>query len=243
MKLDTARLARSIALLAWAVFFDWLWLSGNATSFVGPRTMWVVPFGAIVLSGAAIAYTAGLRPTASPNPPSVRELLGLLALVAPILAVLVVPKPSLGALAVERKDSARAATSTQPAPEASLELDIEQDSSENAFSAIALVDKSPELGENYGVYDGARVRLLGLVSKAPSRPGERFEISRFTTSCCAADALPYTVRVRPAPGLVTAVWPTDSWLEVEGTVRRDSRGFEFVAERASVRDEPQNPYL
>lgn len=244
MKVDTARLARSLALLAWAGFFDWLWLSGSATSFVGPRTIWVVPFGAIVLTAAALGYVAGIRTSATPSRPSVRELLGLLALVAPILAVLVVPKPSLGALAVERKESTRAATAAIPAPESDYGLDVAQDSPDDAFTAILLVDQSPELAESYGVYDGARVKLLGLVSTAPSRPGEGFEISRFTASCCAADAVPSTVRVKPGPGLRSGIWPTDTWLEAVGVVRREAGGgFVLVAERASQEEEPADPYL
>ncbi len=217
---------------------------GNATSFVGPRTYWVVPFGAIVLTASALAYATGTLTRATPSRPSVGELLGLVALIAPILAVLVVPKPSLGALAVEHKESTRAATAAVPAPEDDYGLDIAQDTSDSAFSAIALVDQSPELAESYGVYDGARVKLTGLVSKSSSRPGANFEISRFSTSCCAADALPYTVRVKPGAGLRTGIWPTDTWLEVGGVVRREpGAGFVFVADRASQVEEPDNPYL
>jgi uncharacterized repeat protein (TIGR03943 family) len=241
---DRLRLARALALLAWAAFFDWLWLSGSAASFVGPRTIWVVPFGAIVLTGAALAYAAGIRRSTTASKPSVSQLLGLVALLAPILAVIIVPKPSLGALAVERKESARAAATARPAPDGDAGLDIAQDSASTAFSGIAIADEAPELADSYGVYDGARVKLLGLVSKAPGRPGDGFEISRFSTSCCAADALPYTVRVRPGPKLRTGVWPTDTWVEVAGPVRRErGGGFVLVAERATQQEEPADPYL
>ncbi len=43
MRMDWGCVIRGVSLLAWAGFFDWLWLSGRAGDYVGPRTAWVVP--------------------------------------------------------------------------------------------------------------------------------------------------------------------------------------------------------
>ena len=59
MRLDWPRIVRGTALLAWAAFFDWLWLSGRSGDYVGPRTAWVVPFGGIVLTVATLLYPRG----------------------------------------------------------------------------------------------------------------------------------------------------------------------------------------
>ncbi len=80
MTLDWVRLVRGLALLAWAGFFDWLWLSGRAGDYVGPRTAWVVPFGGIVLTITALLYLRGVRAGERSRAPSLLESLGLLAL-------------------------------------------------------------------------------------------------------------------------------------------------------------------
>lgn len=242
MKIDPSRLARALTFLAWAGFFDWLWLSGAASSYVGPRTTWVVPFGAVVLTVSAVAYLAGVR-TAVPGPRlSPAELLGLLALLAPILAVVVVPDPSLGALAVERKQSARAPV-PPPSPEDRV-YDVAESDPGNALLSVALADADPKYADTYGVYDGARIELFGLVSRQAAAPGAPFELSRFQASCCAADAIPYTARIRPAPGFTPRSHPTDAWVQVSGVVRAvPGGGFVVEAERAERRSEPSDPYL
>ena len=61
MRLDWTRLLRGVALLSWALFFDWLCLSGRSSLYVGPRTTWVVTFGAITLTAAAVLYLLSVR--------------------------------------------------------------------------------------------------------------------------------------------------------------------------------------
>ena len=54
-------LARTVVLVTWAAFFDWLWLSGASGRFVGPRTAWVVLFGAATLTAVAALHLAMSR--------------------------------------------------------------------------------------------------------------------------------------------------------------------------------------
>jgi uncharacterized membrane protein YcgQ (UPF0703/DUF1980 family) len=82
------------------------------------------------------------------------------------------------------------------------------------------------------------VRIDGLVSK--ERDGDTFELSRFLASCCAADAMPYSIRVEPpadAPPLELS-----QWFEVVGTLRGADGGFVVVAEQLRPIDRPANPY-
>lgn len=81
MTIDRSRMLRAFALGAWALFFNWLWLSGHGASYAAPRTAWVITFGAIALSIATVAYLLTAR-TAHPGPgPSWRELAATTALV------------------------------------------------------------------------------------------------------------------------------------------------------------------
>jgi hypothetical protein len=76
---DWTRVLRGVGLLAWAVFFDYLWLSGRSADYVGPRTTWVVVFGAITLTAASLLYLSGALTRANSERPSAREL-GLLVI-------------------------------------------------------------------------------------------------------------------------------------------------------------------
>ena len=88
---------RAAALLAWGGFLTWLWLSGRASNYIGSRTAWVVPFGAIGLLGCGIACLIAARGHAR------RDWWGAALLVTPIVAVLLTPSPQLGAYAAQRK--------------------------------------------------------------------------------------------------------------------------------------------
>ena len=48
-----ARMARIVAVGGWTAFFWVIWLSGDAGRYLGERTLWVVPFGAVA---TAIAF-------------------------------------------------------------------------------------------------------------------------------------------------------------------------------------------
>ena len=229
MRFDWTRLVRGAALLAWAGFFDWLWLSGRAGDYVGPKTAWVVPFGGIVLTITALLYLRGTRAHEPARGPSARELVGLLALLAPLLLVAAAPSSSLGALAVERKRSSgdqRAAVNR---------LDRTADLT---LYDIAVANSSTEYAAERDIRDGVKVTIDGLVSKESD--GETFEFSRFLASCCAADAMPYSIRVQPSAD--SPPLELSQWLEVTGTLRSTDGGFVVVADEIRPIERPANPY-
>jgi hypothetical protein len=68
MRLDWTRLIRGLALLAWALFFDFLWLTDRGSLYVGPRTTWVVAFGGITLTPRrSCTCPASARASARPS--------------------------------------------------------------------------------------------------------------------------------------------------------------------------------
>jgi uncharacterized repeat protein (TIGR03943 family) len=229
MKVDWVRIVRGVALLAWAGFFDWLWLSGRAGDYVGPRTAWVVPFGGIVLTLAALLHLRAVRRSEHARAPSLTESLGLLALLAPLLLVAAAPSSSLGALAVERKRS----TGDQLAA-----VDRLGERATLSLYDIAVASSSVEYAREHGVETGVRVDIDGLVSTTPE--GGTFELSRFLASCCAADAMPYSIRVEPPPGAPEP--KLSDWHRVAGTLEQRAEGFVLVAETMKKIDRPPNPY-
>jgi uncharacterized membrane protein YcgQ (UPF0703/DUF1980 family) len=71
------------------------------------------------------------------------------------------------------------------------------------------------------------------------------EITRFITACCAADAVPATVKVAADPELKTLPHlSADTWVQVKGIVAIvPSRKYGALASSVEAIDEPGNPYL
>jgi uncharacterized repeat protein (TIGR03943 family) len=231
MNVDWVRLVRAAALIGWAAFFDWLWLSDRAGEYVGPRTAWVVPFGGIVLTIAAVLYLRGARRSGveESRPASAGELLGLVALLAPLLLVAAAPASSLGALAVDRKRS----SGDQVAAVNRLEK-----TADVSLYDIAGANASEEYARDNDIRPGLRVDVDGLLSKQAE--SGTLELSRFLASCCAADAMPFSVDVQP-PGDAPD-YELSQWLQVSGTLERIGGSLVIVAEQMKPIERPSNPY-
>jgi putative membrane protein len=231
--IDSSRAIRTAVLAAWTTFFIYLYLSGEISRYLGPRTYWVVTFGAIVLGVAAIAHAVTLRRTEPAPRPSVREVIGYVALVAPLLAVLVVPAPELGSLAANRKNTGGALTGVSsvvpPKPSADREI---------SFLEIHFANGSKEFADAVGLVDGYEISLVGFVSRSAETPEGAFDLTRFYVSCCAADAIPYSVVVVDAPDQ-----ELDTWIRVSGHLELRGSTFVLVAEETEGVAEPKDPYL
>lgn len=221
MRLDWTRVMRASALIAWAAFFDWLWLSGRAATYVGPRTGWVVVFGAITLTAAALLYAAGVRTRHRTGPPPASELGRLGIVVAPILLAIMAPAVSLGAQAVEVKRGADGAASTSRLADYDGEVRLYE---------LAAAAVNPEWARTRGIEPGMKVAFNGFVSRT-ERAG-RLELSRFIATCCAADAVPYTVQVELPEGAPELA--ENDWVEVRGTLIEGPGEPAFQVTAASV---------
>jgi hypothetical protein len=225
--------ARLLALVLWAVFVDWLWLSGEWRAYVGPRTAWIMPFGSVALTAAALTLAAvRTRSGASPEL-SARSLAGALVLCAPMSLLAIAPGSTLGAYAVARRT---------PASAADLPLPDHRPGAAPSLFEVAVAGARPDVASARGIRDGMHVELRGLVSAA--RGARDIDLSRFLSNCCAADALVYTVPVdlRGAGLDDEQPFPLDAWLRVSGTLRREGRGLELTADRVEEIDPPDNPF-
>ena len=99
---------------------------------------------------------------------------------------------------------------------------------------------SAEYADALGVTDGLDVELMGFVTHPPGTESGSFGLTRFYISCCAADAVPFTVVVRPTTDQAFA---DDTWLSIQGTLAREGDGFILEPARIDPVEEPSAPYL
>jgi uncharacterized repeat protein (TIGR03943 family) len=91
------------------------------------------------------------------------------------------------------------------------------------FVTLALYDPDHQLEDQI-------VRLTGFVT-SPRGPDGEVRLTRFTLSCCAADAWATSVTLR---GLAGPPPPDDTWVTVEGTWRPDPSGHEPPAPTLAI---------
>ena len=233
MRLDL-RTVRAIGLIAWGALFGWLWLTGESVRYLGPRTQWVVPVGAVGLTLAAAGYLRATRhePSARARP---LELLGLVALIVPILAAATLAHAQLGSLAASNKLSSRGIDPSALARLAS------RDAHDIGFLQLNAAGRDSGLSRELGLSEGSPVRLLGFVSSEPTG-GAPYELSRFYITCCVADAVPVGVHVlKGATGHVQV--HRNDWLDVTGILNRGDREWVVHAVRVRHVDAPSDPYL
>jgi uncharacterized repeat protein (TIGR03943 family) len=235
--MNTSRSVRALVLALWSAFFAYLWVSDEMVRYLGPRTYWVVPFGCITLGAAAAAQLASAwrdrERGAGPWGMSRGDLMGVVALLVPIVAVIAVPSAELGALAVSRKAPGAGAASTLAAPSAS------ERGRPPSFIDVYYANESVEYARSLGIGEGTELRLTGFVSE--SLGPDEFVLTRFYVSCCAADAIPYSVTV--LTGANHAGFPENSWVRVSGELGTDGDEFKLMAETLEEIEQPDSPYL
>ena len=235
MRLNVRNL-RILVLLSWSAFLGWLWLSGQVLGYLGPRTSWVVTFGAIALTVATVGYMlTSSRSGDAERPVATRQVLASFAMLTPILMAMMLSGSSLGALAAANKLSARGVDL------ASLAESLSSGNSEVSFLQIRAASDSPETAESLGIQTGQQVTLTGLVMEANRDPSAPFELGRFYITCCVADALPVSVSVYPT--LDKGRYSKDDWLEVKGALAQQDGKLVVEAESVDPVPQPSNPYL
>jgi putative membrane protein len=235
---DGRRALRGGVLAAWAAFFTWLWVTGEIARYLGPRTYWVVPFGALLLGAAALMHVVALRVVDRRPRPSTMDVVGAVMLIVPLIAVGIVPSAKLGSLAASRKSTAASfADVGSPAVTGPIEP-IENPT----FRDIAYAEQSERYAITIGLEPGRRVELLGFVDDEPDGPEGTFQLTRFYVSCCAADAIPYSTAIDP-PGSGPAEFPDDVWVRAAGKLERRGDRLVVVADQLERVPEPEKPYL
>jgi uncharacterized repeat protein (TIGR03943 family) len=232
MNIDARRLARAVVLSVWAGFFIWLRTSGEVTRYLGPRTYWVVTFGGAVLAAGALVHFATVRSERPNPPPKLGEGLSMLLLILPVLAVVMVPSADLGALAASRRNAATGiASASAIIPEPDTEREVQ-------FLDIHYANQAESYAAAMGIVEGLEIELTGFVTHPSGLDVGAFALTRFYVSCCAADAIPYSVTVAGESD-----YPDDTWLHVSGSLTRVGGRFVLSPEAVERVAKPKDPYL
>lgn len=238
MSFDLRRSMRTLVLAVWASFFIWMIWSGEIYRYIGPRTYWVIYFGAFALTLALFSQLLGYRQAAPHNASSVKEFLGLGVLLVPILVVLVIPTPKLGAQAAATKSSGGIASSS------ALRATSLAPGQEVSFVEINYASESDDYAASIGLSDGYEVELTGFVTHPEGLGQYAFALTRFTIFCCAADVIPYSVNIDVSSAKsLAADFDDDTWLTVKGEVSKAGSEYVVIATDIKKVPEPDDPYI
>jgi uncharacterized repeat protein (TIGR03943 family) len=229
---DPRRVLRATILVVWTSFFIWLLVTGEVYRYIGLRTHWVVVFGAITLTIATVAQVLSLRSERSPQSPTRGEVAGYVLLLCPVLVVLMIPAPSLGALAASRKATGGVLSSDALIPPPS--------GGQVSFVDIHFASASERYAADAGISDGYRVELTGFVTHPGGTPAGGFALTRFFISCCAADAIPYSVEVQPGSA---GTFDDNTWLTISGALYKTGDQYVLRADDVAKVPEPKDPYI
>jgi uncharacterized repeat protein (TIGR03943 family) len=225
-----ARIARGAVLGLWALCFLVLWSTGTSGRYLGPRTQWIVPFGAVVLALAVVAYAYGYLRSRRAGPAlTMREAASLFALLVPLAAILLVPHAALGSFAASRKGGISFSFVRPHAP---------AKPSEASFLDIRIAEGDRDFAADAGIRPGLRVRLLGFVVGVKGVPPGTFQLARFYIACCIADAEAVGV-----PVATHRAFRPNTWLDVSGMLERRGKRFVVVPARIVRVRAPKQPYL
>ena len=222
-----ARLAITAALLAWAAVFWVLILLDRSSLYLSPRTSWVVPVGAILLTIAGLGRLATSR---APVAEAVGrgQAWGLGIILLPVVAILVLPPTNLGSFAASRRQVVGGSFATTG--EIGAEVSLEE---------VASASWSPEARRALFTRAGSPVDFVGIVARRGGMPPDEFYLTRFIVSCCVADALGVQVRVVGAPGGLAE----DEWVRVRGTIYPLKDDVLVAASSVQRVPRPDHPYL
>ena len=225
----TKRAVTAGMLLGWGAFLAWMAISNNMARFLGPRTYWVAWFGAAML--LVSGFVSAVHAVRAPGPKAGRaDWAGVVLLLVPIALVLALPSPQLGAQAASRKAvGVGALAGFVPPPTRGEEIGLE----EIHYAAV-----SREYADHVGIVEGAEVDLAGFVTHPKNMEQGTYSLTRFYISCCAADAVPYSVAIVADEDL-----PDDTWLNITGTLVRVGEVFLVEPTQIEEIDEPSTPYL
>ncbi|HEY3265035.1 MAG TPA: TIGR03943 family protein [Actinomycetota bacterium] len=228
---STSRLAGAAVLAAWAVLFWFLLLSGRDALYLSTRTAWVVPVGAVLLTGASVGRLASAR-TRTPAPMTLREAWALAFMVVPVVLVLALPPATLGSFSAGKRAgfaSAGIATSAGDAGTGAISLIDVAAAQTTKEGETALAGRA---GEN--------VDLVGFVVRYADTPADELLLTRYIVTCCVADATVAQVRVvNVQPGAFSA----NQWVDVKGAIYPLGREIIVNASSVVAVPRPEHPYL
>jgi uncharacterized repeat protein (TIGR03943 family) len=227
-----------------------LYLGGSdaALAYVKAGLQPLLVASGVILMGLVVAAVLRYRREQDGHQPHGPRVAWLLAL--PPLALVLIAPPALGAFAASRQPiqpppTIQASPTRPTAPGSDLFPPLIPPSNGSAVP-LTLAEFLARDYEEPHTLAGVRIRLVGFVAPQP-RGQAGYLLTRFSISCCAADATALRVAIRGDP----VARPSDTWLEVEGRWQQrtsddpDQRASDtamLLAESVRVIKQPSEPY-
>lgn len=159
-------------------------------------------------------------------------------LLAAIVGFIVSPQPLASQKALQRGIAENAVTMTRSNPQTFRPNSRPEQRQLIDWVRTLNVYPEPE------AYSGQAVNVDGFVVRPEGFPTGYYLIARFAITCCAADAYPLGLPVKPAPG--DTEHPADQWLSVRGKMTVETiageRRLVIAAEQVQPIATPANPY-
>ena len=233
---DRIAWAKTALLLGMGVYFFLLILTGKITYYINMRFAWLVVVGAaIFIVLALVNIYSNLKEADEDCHEHYQIGWDILLIVAlPLLLALLIPSRSLGIEAVNGGISLNPVGVAGPSAFQRSPLD------RNILDWLREFDRA----SSPAAFNGTAADVIGFVYREPSFADDSFMISRFTMSCCVADAFPIGM---PVSGPGASDFATGAWARVQGELKAADFGGDIMpvlfADTIEAVDEPQQPYL
>ena len=233
---DRIAWAKTAILLGMGVYFSWLIFSGNLSNYINQRFAWLVVVGAasFILLALVNLYSS-LRAADECQHQHFQIGWDILLIVAtPLLLALVVPSRSLGIEAVN------GGISLSPVGVAGQAAFQRSPLDRNILDWLREFDRAA----SPAAFNGTAADVTGFVYREPTFAEDSFMLSRFTMSCCVADAFPIGM---PISAPAAADYKAGVWLRVRGELKAAAFDSDIMpvlfADSLEIVDVPQQPYL
>lgn len=233
-QIDQAAWAKSLILFGMGIYLAVLIFTGNLANYINLRFAWLAFVGtALLFLLGLVNFYACLNPRRAHSHHQI-SWDNLLVVAFPLLIALLIPSRSLGVEAV----SGGIGLSPVGVERASALTRNPLD--RNILDWLRAFNRASTPAS----YNRQPVDVSGFIYREPSMGEDEFMVSRFTMSCCVADAYPIGMPVRSGEA---GEFATGAWVRVRGEVLADLFQGEFapmiLADAIALIEEPAQPYL
>lgn len=224
--------------------------SGRLYYYINERFIWLVVAGGLIFLGTALAL--GLEALRSDQHSKRHEVHSesheghqhggglnwslLIAAIPLLLGFLVTPRP-LDASTLNVRGVSTSGLSAASGEKLVIEAPAD---SRNVLDWVRAFSFSEDLSE----FEGEPVDLIGFVYQEPSLDESQFLVSRFTLSCCVADAFAIGIKVESEDA---QDWASNQWVHLVGRISvRENEGSPeavVIPQRIVEIEPPPQPYL
>ena len=235
--IDRIAWAKSALLLGMGIYLALLIATGNLSNYINQRFAWLVYLGAAIFFLLAMVNVYRILKPQPDEHEHQHYKIGwdiLLIVSIPLLMGLLIPSRSLGIEAVNGGVSLNPVGVSDASAFSLNPLD------RNILDWLREFDRA----STPAAFNGTPVDVIGFVYREPRHAEDSFMISRFTMSCCVADAFPIGMPVTYAEA---SDFTAGEWVRVSGELKAAEFGEDFLpvvfATIVEPVDEPDQPYL